>query len=110
MTGANYHLPNEHHPGPRCDCEDCNMQYPDADFAPNGASDIAALPDVFASWRDAIALDIVNELPDAFSLAMARVEELREAKRADLARRDRAEWECFFHFACENALLKRQAE
>jgi hypothetical protein len=50
------------------------------------------------------------EHSDAFSLAMARVEELREARRADLARRDRAEWECFFHFACENSLLKRQAE
>jgi hypothetical protein len=56
------------------------------------------------------AASLVPELPDSFSLAMARVEELREAKRADLARRDRAEWECFFHFACENSLLKRQAE
>jgi hypothetical protein len=51
-----------------------------------------------------------SDEPDSFSRAMARVEELREAKRADLARRDRAEWDCFFHFACQNSLLKRQAE
>jgi hypothetical protein len=50
------------------------------------------------------------ENEDSFALAMARVEELREAKRADIARRDRAEWECFMHFACENSLLRRQAE
>jgi hypothetical protein len=49
-------------------------------------------------------------LEDSFSLAMARVEELREARRDQLARRDRAEWDCFMHFACENSLLKRQAE
>jgi hypothetical protein len=57
-----------------------------------------------------LGLSRIPEFPDSFSKAMARVEELREANRADLARRDRAEWECFFHFACENSLLKRQAE
>ena len=52
----------------------------------------------------------VPEAEDTFSKAMARVKELREANNARLQRRDRAEWECFFHFACENSLLKRQAE
>ena len=52
----------------------------------------------------------VPEAEDSFSRAMARIEELREANREKLERRDRAEWDCFFHFACENSLLKRQAE
>jgi hypothetical protein len=52
----------------------------------------------------------VPEAEDTFAKAMARVEELREANNERLARRDRAEWDCFFHFACENSLLKRQAE
>lgn len=50
-----------------------------------------------------------EEREDSFSLAMARIEELREANRERLQRRDRAEWECFMHFACENSLFKRQA-
>ena len=52
----------------------------------------------------------VPSRPDSFGVAMAKVEELREARRDQLARRDRAEWDCFFHFACENSLFKRQAE
>lgn len=46
---------------------------------------------------------------EAFDTAMKRVEMLREAKAQDIARRDRAEWECFMHFACQTAFLKKQA-
>jgi hypothetical protein len=53
---------------------------------------------------------LVPARPDSLDVAMAKVEELREARRDNLARRDRAEWDCFFHFACENSLFKRQAE
>lgn len=47
---------------------------------------------------------------EAFNAAMRRVEYLRLAKAQDLERRDRAEWECFMHFACANSLLQKQAE
>lgn len=68
-----------------------------------------------AKWRPAAERlnampSLIPELPDSFAIAMAKVEQLREANNERLARRDRAEWECFFHFACENALFKRQAE
>jgi hypothetical protein len=53
---------------------------------------------------------LIPELPDSFDKAMAKVEALRLARRDELARRDRAEWECFMHFACQNSLLQRQAE
>lgn len=53
---------------------------------------------------------LIPELPDFFSNAMAKVEQLRLSRRAELERRDRAEWECFMHFACNNSLLRRQAE
>jgi hypothetical protein len=45
-----------------------------------------------------------------FNELMAEVKALREARARDIERRDRAEWECFFHFACDNSLLKRQAD
>ena len=101
-------LPNAYHPGPRCSCESCSTEWPDPVAFNQPPS---ARAEYTGSRGDTWSADArVPELPDSFSLAMARVEELREAKRADLARRDRAEWECFFHFACENSLLKRQAE
>lgn len=52
---------------------------------------------------------LIPERSDSFSLAMARVEELRVTRRAELERRDRAEWEWLMHVACENSLFKRQA-
>jgi hypothetical protein len=45
-----------------------------------------------------------------FDEVMRDVTELRKARAREIERRDRAEWDCFFHFACENSLLKRQAD
>jgi hypothetical protein len=45
-----------------------------------------------------------------FDRAMADVKALREARAREIERRDRTEWDCFFHFACQNSLLKRQAD
>jgi hypothetical protein len=85
-------LPNEFHPGPRCACNHC-------------------LANFFSPFQDGEA--IASKIPqteDTFAKAMARVEELREANNERLSKRDRAEWDCFFHFACQNSLLIRQAE
>lgn len=53
----------------------------------------------------------MNPLEEAaFERAMKKVQWLREAKAHDLARRDRAEWEFFVHFVCQNSVLQPEAE
>jgi hypothetical protein len=86
-----------------CECAACRA-------APAARTEAQAfiMPSPFADGE--VIASLVPERPDSFDVAMAKVEELREARRDSLARRDRAEWDCFFHFACENSLFKRQAE
>jgi hypothetical protein len=87
----------------RADCPKC------APGRVSGISDTLPL-DAFSPFADGEAVaSRIPEREDTFARAMARVEELREANNERLARRDRAEWDCFMHFACENSLLKRQA-
>jgi hypothetical protein len=76
-----------------CRCQDCGLR------------DVAAWK--WIARREPRDAASVNE---RFRAAMARVEELRAARAAQLARRDRSEWDCFFHFACQNSLLQKQAD
>lgn len=50
------------------------------------------------------------EQEKAFAHEMQAIERLREQKAEQLARRDRSEWDCFFNFACQSSLLRKQAE
>lgn len=54
--------------------------------------------------------EMTTEQEKAFAHEMEAIERLRKQKADQLQRRDRSEWDCFFHFACQSSLLRKQAE